>query len=97
MAVDLTDHVIRNEGLMAAPVDEDLVILSLISNNYIALDPIGRRIWELLESTWQVDELCLQLGQEFAGAPDQIAADVLPFLTELQGEGIVHVVGEQTA
>jgi hypothetical protein len=95
--ITMSDCVRRNAELMAAPVDNELVILGLISNNYIALDEIGRRIWELLETEHPVDDLCHLLGQEYEATPEQIAADMLPFLTELQDEGIVHVVVGQSA
>ncbi len=97
MVIELTDRVIRNGDLMAAPIDNELVILGLISNNYIALDEIGRRIWELLETERPVVELCRELEREYNGPPEQIISDVLPFLTELRDEGIVHVVGERAA
>ena len=38
MTIELTDRVIRNGSSMAAPIDNELVILGLITNNYIALD-----------------------------------------------------------
>lgn len=91
MAIELKSVVTRTEDLMSQPIDQDLVILNLVNNNYIGLDEIGRRIWELLENPCRVDELCQQLGREFNATPEQIAADVFPFLTELQGEGLVNV------
>ena len=91
MAVDATTRIVRTEGAMSAPVDNEIVILNMKGNNYISLDPIGRRIWELIEAPVVVGELCGRLGQEFAGPPEQIAADVLAFLAELEGEGLVRV------
>ena len=95
--IGMTTRVARDPFLMAAPIDNDLVILGLVSNNYIALDEIGRRIWEMLDTERQVAELCGLLAQEFNGAPEQIAADVLPFLTELRDEGILHAVDKPAA
>jgi hypothetical protein len=40
-----------------------------------------------------VAELCQKLSQDFGTTPDQVAADVLPFLAELADEGIARVVG----
>jgi hypothetical protein len=60
-------------------------------NNYISLDAIGRRIWELLENPAMVNDLCKQLGEEFEGTQEQISADVLSFLEELEREGLVRV------
>jgi hypothetical protein len=97
MPIELTTHIVRTEGLTSESVDEDIVILNLAGNNYIGLDEIGRRIWELIEMPCRVDELCQQLSQEFNATAEQIAADVLPFLTELESEKLAHVVDERPA
>ncbi len=91
MVIDQTSTVIRNDTCMMAPLDEGLVVVSLASNAYIALDDIGRRVWDLLETQVRVDALCAQLSREFDGEPAQILADMLPFLTELESAGLLHV------
>jgi hypothetical protein len=78
---------------MSAPVDNEIVILNMKGNNYISLDQIGRRIWELIETPVVVDDLCSRLEQEFAGSREQIVADVIAFLEELEREGLVRVAG----
>jgi Coenzyme PQQ synthesis protein D (PqqD) len=94
MPFELTTRVARFGELMSAPVDKEIVILSLASNHYVGLDDIGRRVWELLEAPRRMDELCQQLAGEFDATAEQIAADVLPFLVQLESEGLVHVAGE---
>jgi hypothetical protein len=91
MALESTTTVIRTEGIMTAPVDQEIVLLNMAGNNYISLDAIGRRIWELLEKPIVVGELCRQLGEEFDGTQEQICADLLPFLAELERESLVRV------
>ena len=90
MPLDLNSQVARVADMMAAPVDQDLVILNLATNTYVGLDGIGRRIWELLETPQSVEALCRHLGQEFDGSPDEIAADVMSFLRELEAEGLLQ-------
>jgi len=96
MPIELNTQVVRKEGLLTAPADKDLVIVSLESNQYIALDEIGRRIWELLETPCQVDELSIQLTKEFSGSGDQITADVLEFLDELNKFGLIQIPDAHT-
>jgi hypothetical protein len=91
MAIEAATIVIRTEGIMTAPVDNEIVLLNLAGNNYISLDAIGRRIWELLETSVRVEDLCRQLGTEFEGTQEQICTDVLSFLEELEREGLVRV------
>jgi hypothetical protein len=93
MSIGMVTTVVRTEGMMTTPVDNEIVILNLKGNNYISLNAIGRRIWELTEAPVTVTDLCNKLEREFAATPEQIAADVLPFLAELEKEGLVRVVG----
>lgn len=92
MPLEMTTRLVRNTGLPNAPIENEIVFLNLAKDNYVALDDIGRRIWELLETPRRVDEVCRQLNQEFDAAPERIAADVLPFLEDMRKEGLVHVV-----
>ncbi len=94
MSIEMTTCVIRLGGLQTANVDDDIVILNMTTNNYVALDDIGRRIWELIETPRRVEELCAQLTDEFNGVPERIQADVLSFLNELENEKLLRVVDE---
>ena len=93
MRITITDTLVRTKDMMTAPVDDEIVILSLVSNNYVALDVIGRRIWDMLATSIRVDALCAKLNAEFRGPSGQIERDVIVFLNELHSEGIVQVVG----
>lgn len=53
-------------------------------SRYFGLDPIGRRIWELLERPRPVDAICGTLQEEFDVAAETCRADVLALLGELQ-------------
>jgi hypothetical protein len=91
MPIDLNSTVVRLDNLMSTQLDEEIVILNMAKNNYIALNEIGRRIWDLLERPMRVEELNLLLSREFAATPEQIAADVVPFLDKLASEGLLDV------
>ena len=92
MPIDRTTTITRVVGLMAQPVDDDLVILNLATNNYIALDAIGRRVWELLATPQRVDDLCMQLNLEFDATSERIAVDVIRFLEELAAEQMLTLL-----
>jgi hypothetical protein len=89
--MDLYDIVERNQDVSSARVGSDVVILNLARDDYVALDEVGRRVWELLEDPCRVGDLCAQLAREFAGPAAQIEADVHGFLVELEREDLVRV------
>jgi hypothetical protein len=89
--------VTRTEGLMSAPVDDDVVFLNPSTDSYIALDRIGRRIWELLESPRRFEDLVAALAAEFDTEVSVVSADVTAFLGELEREKMVHAVSAPPA
>ncbi|MBI3890982.1 MAG: PqqD family protein [Candidatus Wallbacteria bacterium] len=97
MTLERHTRVVRAEEMMSAPIDNEIVILNLPRDNYVGLDEIARRIWELLEQPLPVEELCARLAAEYEGPTEQIEADVLGFLSELEKEGLLRVVAEPGA
>jgi hypothetical protein len=95
--LELSSRLARNEGLPSANVDREVVFLNASMDSYVALDETGRRIWELLETPRRVDDLVAELGRQFDGARGLIEADLLTFLRELEHEGMVRVIDDDTA
>jgi hypothetical protein len=83
--------VTRNDELMSAPVDQELVFLNEATDSYVALDEVGCRIWDLLARPHRLRELVDLLCAEFDGPRAVVMADVVAFLGELDGEGMVRV------
>ena len=92
MPLELSTIIARTANLMVAPVDEELVLLSLERNQYLALNVIGRRIWDLLETPQCITAVCEQLHTEFDATFEQITADVVPFIHEMLRDGLIYVV-----
>ena len=92
MIIESRSLVVRTAGLLTAPVDDEIVILNPARDNYVGLNAIGRVVWDLIEEPREVAELCRSLSGEFGATPDQIAADLLPFLAEMAEERIARVI-----
>jgi len=97
MTIELDDRVVRVGCLQAAPVDDELVILNLDRNDYNWLNPVGRAVWELIDRPCAVGDLCRRISEQFDASPDQIAADMLPFLAALVKQGLARVVSSDFA
>ncbi len=97
MSIELNSLIVRGKNILSTPIDNELVILNIVKNNYVGLDEIGLRIWELLEKPIRVNELCNQLSREFDATPEQIIEDTIPFLADLNDEGLVNLEDEQRA
>lgn len=90
-------RIVRNEELPSAPVDHEIVFLNARLERYVALDDVGRRIWEKLAAPVTVGGLIDELEHEFAAPPGVIARDVLAFVSELENEGMVRVLDDRSA
>ncbi len=78
---------------IAAPVDEELVILSVDRGTYYGLDDIGSEIWQRLETPVRVDALCDALTEKYEGDRATIERDVLQLLENLAADGLISVAG----
>lgn len=73
----------RVSQVLAAPMDDELILLSIEQNRYFGSGEVGRRIWELLEQQVSMSSLLAQLIEEYDVDPDVCARDVEAFLTQL--------------
>jgi hypothetical protein len=87
--LSLTSNVKLANDLISAPVDGEVVILSVERGTYYGLDKIGTDIWQRLESPVRVDALCEDLAARYAADRQTIERDVLALLESLLAEGLV--------
>jgi hypothetical protein len=74
----------REGDWLSATIGEEVVMMSATSGEYIGLNSVGSRIWELIEQPRDIGELCTCLEAEFDIAPADCAREVEGFLTELE-------------
>jgi Coenzyme PQQ synthesis protein D (PqqD) len=89
--LSLTSLVKLANDLISAPVDGEVVILSVERGTYYGLDEIGTEIWQRLDSPVRVDVLCEDLAAKYAADRRTIERDVLTLLESLLAEGLVTV------
>jgi hypothetical protein len=87
----------RCGDLMSAPVDREIVFLHPTADSYVALDEIGRRVWDLLERPRRIADLVGVLEEEFEAPAGAIERDVVALIEELERDGIVRVEDPDTA
>lgn len=85
--VALKDHV-------SADLAGEAVILNLKSGVYYGLNPVGARIWQLIQSPKAVTTIRDTLLEEYEVEPDCCDRDLLELLRELAAVGLVEVKHE---
>ena len=74
---------------LASKVASELVMMNVETGDYIGLSKVGRRIWEIIDTSCEVDVLCDQLSMEYEIAPETCRLEVDAFLNELATHGAV--------
>ena len=81
----------RNESLLTAEVDGELMAMSIDRGACYGLNQVGSRIWELLAEPRTIDELCAHLLDEYEVEPDRCRRELLELVEELRSEGLATV------
>ncbi|MFZ4510396.1 MAG: PqqD family protein [Candidatus Nanopelagicales bacterium] len=83
----------RASGAVEAKVDDQVVLLSPLDFSYHALDPVGARIWSLLETPLTFGDLITELIASYSIDPDTCRADVTPFVERMSEIGVLTSSG----
>jgi hypothetical protein len=93
MSISADDVVCQIEDIVASDIDDEKVMMSIEKGHYYGLDPIGSRVWELIETPVRVSELVDALAVKYDVDRPTCEQDVLAFLDELHQAGILRVDG----
>lgn len=80
--------------VMARQVGEETVILDLASGTYFGLNPVGARVWDLIQERngTTIAEVRDVLLEEFEVSREQLEADLLSLAEQLLANGLVERV-----
>ena len=71
-------------------IEGEAVILSMESKVLRGLNPVGSRIWDLIDGQRSLEDIVGVIVQEFDVAPGQAAQDVEAFIRDLLDRGLVN-------
>ena len=74
---------VRRSDVLAQVAGETVVLLTPDSGEYFTLNEVGGRIWELADGTRSVEEIARMLGEEYDAPVEEIQADAVELLEEL--------------
>lgn len=79
------------DNIVASEIDGETVMMSIDSGSYYGLDPIGSRIWALVENPMKVADLINVLTNEYDVDQETCEKDVFLFLNGLHNGKILRV------
>lgn len=80
----MSGRIKRSNDVLAAPLDNSLLMLDVEQGKYFGLNGAGPRIWELLEQPVTEQELVETLLAEYEVTREVCAAEVAAFLASLR-------------
>ena len=79
------------EGVLSRNLQGEEVLLNLNTGVYFGLDPIGTRVWHLLQEHQTLQKVLDSLLAEYDVGEDQCAQDLLHLAVQLQEKGLIEV------
>ena len=89
-APDLSARFVRSENIVFTDLDDSIVMMDTEEGRYLELNPVGAKIWTLLETEPSLGDLCAALQAHYEVDSDVCLGEVRDFLTELEDLGVVR-------
>jgi hypothetical protein len=89
--VSLDDRVTIHEDAVFRELDGEAVILQIGVGMYFGLDPIGTRLWQLIETHGRLRPVLDAALAEFDVAPDVLERDLIELVSGLADKQLVVV------
>ena len=80
----------RSDDVLFQEVAGESVLLDLASEQYFGLDPVGTRIWDLIDGKRQLGDIQRILCAEYDAEPQQIGNDLLALAKSLVDTGLAQ-------
>ena len=99
MSADLSlqSVVIAAREQVSCPLGEEAAILNMKNSVYYGLNPVGARVWNLLQQARSVGELRDTILEEYEVETDRCERDLFELLEKMRSEGLIQVQAEATA
>jgi len=92
MIISMSSEVVLNDSVLTTLIDDELGMMSIKRGLYYTLNPVGKRIWEILERQMKVSEVVDTLRVEYDVELLVCEKDVLELLVLLEQNELITVV-----
>lgn len=91
MKISLEQRAKPTPDVLCQQVGGEVVLLDLASERYFGLDPVGSRIWQLLDQNLSLEQVLQHLNDEYDAPREQLRDDLLDLIKHLVDSGLVSV------
>lgn len=87
----LDSVVVASKGQVSSSLGDEAAILDSVRGVYYGLNPVGTRVWNLLQKPVKIAELRDSLVLEYEVEPARCEADLFELLSRLESAGLIEV------
>lgn len=91
MNITLSQQAKPSDDVLFQEVGGEAVLLNLASESYFGLDPVGTRIWVLLNDDARLQHVFDTMLGEYEVEPAQLERDLLDLVAKLAEAGLLQV------
>lgn len=73
----------RKNKIISGTLDDELIMMDIDKGKYFALNPVAKRIWELLSEPLTINDICSVLINEYEISKEKCIEEVEKYITEL--------------
>jgi hypothetical protein len=87
-----TSRIVASKDQVSCDLAGEAAILNLQSGIYFGLNPVGARIWNLIEEPTTLDVLRTTIMKEYEVEEAKCEADIRSLITQLLEHGLVEII-----
>ncbi|MGV3722887.1 MAG: lasso peptide biosynthesis PqqD family chaperone [Actinomycetota bacterium] len=89
--ISLLSTVVASPGQISCDLAGETVILAVDAGAYYGLNPVGCRVWSLIQEPTRVRDVCTVLTAEYEVDPATCEREVVDLLSRLADEQLIDV------
>ena len=91
MELSLGQSVVAAPDVVSRELEGEAVLLNLETGIYFGLDPVGTRVWQLVQAPTPLGAVCDAMEREFDVERAVLERDVLALVERLREKGLVQL------
>lgn len=92
MIINMNSQVLLNGSVLTTLIDDELGMMSIKRGLYYTLNPVGKRIWEILKHQIKISEVIDTLRKEYDIEQLVCEKDVLELIVLLEQNELITVI-----
>ena len=82
----------QNNNTISANLDNEIILLNLLTGKYILLNNSGMEIWKLLKKPLTIKNIHEELSKKFSFKDNDVEKDIQKFLENAKKESLIDEI-----